>query len=98
MLRRLKVVIAALLGLFVLAYVAAAITLALKDDAIAVYAASPASYATIGIFGASGTAGDGILKAALANPEISTIHVVTRRVTPQGDVRSHCARSRVPER
>ena len=39
--------------------------------------------ATLGIVGASGTAGDGILKAALANPEISTIHVVTRRVTPR---------------
>ena len=83
MLRRLKIFIAALLGLFAMAYVAGAVTLALKEDAIAVYAAPPASYATIGIFGASGTAGDGILKAALANPEISTIHVVTRRVTPR---------------
>ena len=33
------------------------------------------------IFGASGTAGDGILEAALADPAIRTIHVITRRPT-----------------
>jgi hypothetical protein len=38
---------------------------------------------TIAIFGASGTAGDGILKAALADPDVDTIHVVTRRATPR---------------
>lgn len=37
----------------------------------------------IAIFGASGTAGDGILKAALADPDVGTIHVVTRRTTPR---------------
>jgi nucleoside-diphosphate-sugar epimerase len=35
----------------------------------------------VAIFGASGTAGDGILKAALADPHIDTIHVITRRET-----------------
>jgi len=34
-------------------------------------------------YGASGTAGDGILKAALAAPDIKTIHVITRRATPR---------------
>jgi nucleoside-diphosphate-sugar epimerase len=38
---------------------------------------------TIAVFGASGTAGDGILKAALADPDVNTIHVVTRRATPR---------------
>ena len=71
------------LVLFALVYIFGAVTLALKDDAIAVFEAPPASYRTIAIFGASGTAGDGILKAALANPEISKIHVVTRRATPR---------------
>jgi hypothetical protein len=42
---------------------------------------TPAGDRVIAIFGASGTAGDGILKAALASPDISKIHVVTRRVT-----------------
>lgn len=37
----------------------------------------------IAIFGASGTAGDGILKAALADPDVGTIHVITRRSTPR---------------
>lgn len=40
---------------------------------------------TIAIFGASGTAGDGILKAALADPDIRTIRVFTRRATPRID-------------
>jgi hypothetical protein len=37
----------------------------------------------IAVFGASGTAGDGILKAAMADPDVGTIHVITRRVTPR---------------
>jgi len=37
----------------------------------------------IAVFGASGTAGDGILKAALADPDVQTIHVITRRATPR---------------
>lgn len=39
----------------------------------------------VAIFGASGTAGDGILKAALADPNVGTIHVITRRTTPRID-------------
>ncbi len=35
------------------------------------------------ILGASGTAGDGILKAAMATPGIRTIRVITRRSTPR---------------
>jgi hypothetical protein len=45
--------------------------------------AAPASVSEITIFGASGTAGDGILKAALADPGVKTIHVITRRATPR---------------
>jgi hypothetical protein len=66
-----------------LVYIAGAITLALKDDSIAVFEEQIASHETIAIFGATGTAGDGILKAALANPDISKIHVITRRATPR---------------
>lgn len=80
---RLKTILLAPLALFALLYVAGAITLALKDDSIAVIAGATANYETIAIFGASGTAGDGILKAALANSEIKKIHVVTRRATPR---------------
>jgi hypothetical protein len=42
---------------------------------------APGSVYEIAIFGASGTAGDGILKAALADPDVNTIHVITRRLT-----------------
>ncbi len=70
-------------ALIVVAYTAIAIRVATYDNTAPVYDGSRASLATIAIFGASGTAGDGILKAALGNPEIETIHVITRRETPR---------------
>jgi len=80
---RLRTIILTPLALFALLYIAGAVMLALKDDSIAVLKEPTAAYETIAIFGASGTAGDGILKAALANTEISKIHVITRRATPR---------------
>ena len=80
---RLRTVLLTPLVLFAAFYVFGVVSLALRDDAIAALQGPPASFETIAIFGASGTAGDGILKAALAAPEISKIHVVTRRVTPR---------------
>lgn len=80
---RLRTVLFVPLALFALLYIAAAAALALNDDAIDEFDDQPASYETIALFGASGTAGDGILKAALANPEIEIIHVITRRATPR---------------
>ena len=80
---RLRTVLLTPLVLFAAFYIFGVVSLALRDDAIAALQGPPASFETIAIFGASGTAGDGILKAALAAPEISKIHVVTRRVTPR---------------
>ena len=37
----------------------------------------------VAIFGASGTAGDGILKSVMASPYVAEITVVTRRITPR---------------
>jgi hypothetical protein len=71
------------LALFALVYIWGAVTLAARDDRIAVLAKPAAGHETIAIFGASGTAGDGILKAALASPGIQKIHVITRRTTPR---------------
>jgi hypothetical protein len=71
------------LALFALVYAGVAVMLALRDDRIAVLAGPVAGDKTIAIFGASGTAGDGILKAALASPDIGKIHVITRRTTPR---------------
>ena len=80
---RLRTILLTPLVLFALVYIAGAVTLALRDDSIAAFEKPAATYETIAIFGASGTAGDGILKAALVNPEISKIHVITRRATPR---------------
>ena len=41
---------------------------------------------TIAIFGASGTAGDGILKAVKASKDVEKIYVVTRRITPRMEI------------
>jgi len=80
---RLRTILLIPLIVFALLYVTAAVKLAVDDNPVAIYEESPASYETIAIFGASGTAGDGILKAALANPDIQNIHVITRRATPR---------------
>jgi len=80
---RLRTILLAPLAVFALVYIVGAVMLALRDDSIAVFEEATATYETIAIFGASGTAGDGILKAALANPEIRKIHVITRRATPR---------------
>jgi putative NADH-flavin reductase len=71
------------LVLFALFYIWAALMFAFRDDRIAVLAKPAPGNQTIAIFGASGTAGDGILKAALASPDIQKIHVITRRSTPR---------------
>jgi len=80
---RLRTVLLTPLILFALLYIAGVITLALNHDPVAVLEESPAHHETIAIFGASGTAGDGILKAAIADPDVKKIHVITRRATPR---------------
>lgn len=69
--------------LFALVYAAAAIMLAMDSRTIPTFEGDRAGYRTITIFGASGTAGDGILKAALADPDIKSIQIITRRATPR---------------
>ena len=82
-LRRLRIALLALLGLLGIAYVALAVRVATYDNTAAPPSAPAASVRTVAILGASGTAGDGILEAALASPEIESIRVITRRVTPR---------------
>ena len=69
--------------LFALFYLAGVIIVATDDRAVEALEAQEARYEVIALFGASGTAGDGILKAALADPDIRKIHVITRRATPR---------------
>ena len=80
---RLRTFLLAPLYLFAALYVLAAVLNVLDRDSIEPLADAPAPGGAIAIFGASGTAGDGILKAALADPDVDTIKVVTRRVTPR---------------
>lgn len=82
---RVRTIILAPLVLFALFYVTLSVFLLLDDDVIAPVSGPIARQQSIVIFGASGTAGDGILKAALANPDIGEIHVITRRTTPRID-------------
>ena len=78
---RLRTVLLAPLVLLALAWAALAIYVATMGAAVPEPAATRAPLATIAILGASGTAGDGILEAALADPEVGTIRVITRRIT-----------------
>jgi hypothetical protein len=80
---RLKTVLLAPIYLFAAFYLLAVILNVLDDDALEMLEGPPAAHATVAIVGASGTAGDGILKAALADPDIKTIRVITRRITPR---------------
>jgi nucleoside-diphosphate-sugar epimerase len=78
---RLRTVLLTPLILFAALYVFIAIKFAGDEDSIAAIDGPLAPHETIAIFGATGTAGDGILKAALADPHIKTIHVITRRLS-----------------
>ena len=72
-----------LFALFALFYCTLAIIVAFDEPSLEPIQGGIGSYQTIAIFGASGTAGDGILKAALADPGVGSIRVITRRSTPR---------------
>ncbi len=82
---RLRTILLTPIVLFALFYLAGVITVLSSDKTVEPIAGPVARHETIAIFGASGTAGDGILKAALADPDIRKIHVITRRATPRID-------------
>jgi nucleoside-diphosphate-sugar epimerase len=80
---RLRTLVLAPVILLAIAYVALAIRVATLGNEAPVFEAPPVSMQTVAIFGASGTAGDGILEAVMENPDIETIRVITRRTTPR---------------
>ena len=82
---RKKILLLTPLALFALVYIGVAVMLALRDDRVAILEKPVPGDKSIAIFGASGTAGDGILEAALESPDIREIHVITRRTTPRID-------------
>jgi len=71
------------LVLFALFYLAGVIVVATDDHSVETFEPTINNPRDIAIFGSSGTAGDGILKAALTDPWIQKIHVITRRSTPR---------------
>ncbi len=46
-------------------------------------ARDPEANQVVMVFGATGSVGDGLLKAAMEDPQVETIHVVTRRSSPR---------------
>lgn len=80
---RLRTVLLIPVVLFALFYLTMVVIVLLDDRVAEPLNESSIDPMTVAIFGASGTAGDGILKAAIASPDIEKIHVVTRRVTPR---------------
>lgn len=74
-----RTILLAPLVLFAMFYIVMLVVHALDDRSVPLSQVATTSYETVVIFGASGTAGDGILKAALADPAIRKIHVITRR-------------------
>ncbi|NNK37448.1 MAG: hypothetical protein HKP03_03135 [Xanthomonadales bacterium] len=79
---RLRTILLIPLVLFAALYLVGVLANLLDDRQVApLKNAEPGRVSEIAIFGASGTAGDGILKAALADPDVNTIHVITRRAT-----------------
>jgi hypothetical protein len=80
---RIRTVLFVPLVLLALFYLAGVIIVATDDRSVEALEEQAASHRVIALFGASGTAGDGILKAALADPDIRKIHVITRRATPR---------------
>ena len=78
-----KTILIAPIAFFAAVYVIGVIVISQDDRVASPLTEKPSAPETIAIFGASGTAGDGILKAAMASDDIDTIYVVTRRVTPR---------------
>ena len=82
---RLRTIILVPVTLLMLFYLTGVVLLLLDDRTVAPLEGPPESQQTVAIFGASGSAGDGILKAALADPGVNEIRVFTRRATPRID-------------
>lgn len=78
-----KIGLRALCLFFLFIYITGAILVSQREHKPLNDIKPPAVPFTIAILGASGTAGDGILKAAIESPYIGKIHVLTRRITPR---------------
>ena len=80
---RLRTILLTPLVLFLLFYLYGVYVVQTADRSVEPRTTAESQVREVAIFGASGTAGDGILKAAMASDDISKIYVVTRRLTPR---------------
>lgn len=81
--RILRIVFRVFVAFFAIVYLAQFVMNMRAEPPTAIRDAQPERHRTIAIFGATGTAGDGLLKAALADPNVERILLVTRRLSPR---------------
>ncbi|MEL7186321.1 MAG: hypothetical protein AAFN50_07780 [Pseudomonadota bacterium] len=80
---KIRTILYSVVGLFAAFYLLGVIMLATDDRVVEPLAEGAGKPLAIAIFGASGTAGDGILEATLESDDIASIQLVTRRITPR---------------
>jgi len=78
-----RAILLAPLVLFAIFYLLGVIIVATDDHPVETFDPQTIKPRHIAIFGATGTAGDGILKAAFADPLIRKVDVITRRSSPR---------------
>lgn len=81
--RRIRKVVAATAGALALAYIALLLINKGHELPMQTHEPDAEKTRTVAVFGATGTIGDGLLKAAIDDPNVSKVHVVTRRPSPR---------------
>ena len=80
---RTKKVLTAVAGLLALTYIALLLTNLGHELPMQTHESGTEQNRTVAVFGATGTIGDGLLKAAMNDPNVRKIHAVTRRPSPR---------------
>ena len=81
--RKTRRVLAVIAGVLALAYIALLLINKGHELPMQTQDLNTGRIHTVAIFGATGTIGDGLLKAAINNPDVEKVHVVTRRPSPR---------------
>ena len=72
-----------LLGVIAVAYLVLALQYMGAATPMTTNDLSTDRHRTVAVFGATGTIGDGLLKAAISDPHVERVHVLTRRPSPR---------------
>ena len=81
--RVVREILGAFIGLFAIVYVIQLLINMGSELPATISDTNTDRHKTVAIFGATGTAGDGLLKAAMNDPDVQRIHVITRRLSPR---------------